>query len=462
MSPTQPTTPSPTQELAEFAAALTYADIPDPVREHAELCLLDTVGCALFSTRLPWCEIVTGLVDGRSAHARAVVWGTRVLADAGDAALANATAAHGFELDEVHPAGVHPGPVAWSVALALGEELGSSGADILTAGVAGYEVGTRIGLSVQRAHLKAGFHAMGTIGSFIAAATAAKILGLDREQTRHAIGIVGSFASGLIAAQEGAMTKRLHAGRAAQNGVEAALLAGRGFTGIPDVLENPTGGFCRTTGGGQEELELLTAGVGEVWETANTGFKIHPSCAATHSALDVTQQLRAEHGFAAEDVTRMTVHASSHAVLHSGWRYQPTGITAAQMNYFFVLALMLRHGEVPIEAFSDEGIRDPATLALTDRIEVYADEAVDALGRPGRYGVRVRIQLSDGRALEGAASQRRGNRALPVPAGEVQAKFRRLAETVLEPARVTAVQDAALGLHGLEDAAALTRLLATT
>lgn len=461
VTPATPGSGSPTQELARFVSGLEFAGIPSPAREHAKLCLLDTLGCALFSTKLPWCGLVNDYVDGRTTPGTSLVWGTRIRVGAEDAAMANATAAHGFELDEIHPSGVHPGTLAWSTALALGEELRSSGEEILTAAVAGYEAGTRVGLSVQKAHLKAGFHAMGTIGSFIAAATAARLMRLDEAGARNTLGIVGSFASGLIAAQESGMVKRLHAGRAAQNGVMAARLARAGFTGIEDVLENPVGGFCHAMGGGQDDLTLLTEGLGSVWEVANTGFKIHPSCGATHSALDVTQDLLREHGFAAEDVESMRVHASSHAVLHSGWPYRPVDVTTAQMNFFFVLAAMLRYGEVALEALTEEGIRDPRTLTIAERIEVFADEKVDKLGRPGRYGVRVEVRLRDGRQLTGSATQRKGSKLLPVPDADVHAKFRQLATTVLPDDRVADLLPAALGLDTLGSASDLTSLMAT-
>lgn len=454
---------SATRDMADFVSRLGFDDIPEEVRAHAKLCLLDTLGCGLFSTKLPWCQIVNRYVTGRALNPTSVVWGTGLRVSAEDAALANATAVHGFELDEIHPSGVHPGTVAWTTALALADELGSSGQDVLTAAVAGYEAGTRVALSVQKAHLKAGFHAMGTIGSFIAAATAANVMKLDEEQTRNTLGIVGSFASGLIAVQEGAMTKRLHAGRAAQNGVVAARLAREGFTGIADVLENPLGGFCKTTGGGEEDLTVLTAGLGTVWETLTTGFKIHASCGATHSALDVTQQLRREHCFNADDVEWMDVHSSTHAVLHSGWAYKPDGgVTAAQMNYFFVLAVMLRYGEVSLDALTDEGVVDPETLEVASRIRVIADPEVDKLGRPGRYRTRVIVKLRDGRVVEGSARQRKGSKALPVSDREVYAKFRRLASTVLPESTVDEVQQAALGLDGLASASRLTELLVTS
>jgi 2-methylcitrate dehydratase PrpD len=284
---------------------------------------------------------------------------------------------------------------------------------------------------------------------------------LDEDGTRNTLGIVGSFAAGLIAAQESGMVKRLHAGRAAQGGVMAARLARSGFTGIQDVFENPVGGFCHTMGGGEEDLALLTQGLGTVWEVVNTGFKIHASCGATHSAVDVTQELLREHGFAAEDVESMRVHASSHAVLHSGWAYKPVDVTSAQMNYFFVLAAALRFGEVSLDALTEEGIRDPLTLELADRIEVYADPEVDALGRPGRYGVRVEVRLRDGRELVGTATQRKGSKLLPVPDSDVHAKFRRLASTALPPDRVDDLMDRALRLETLGAASELTATMVT-
>jgi len=458
---TESTVVDATARLARFASALRFDDIPTDVIEHAKRCMLDALGCGLYAAKLPWCQMVTEFVTETSGSTTSVVWATGVRVGADAAALANGTAAHGFELDDIHPCGMHPGPLAVSTALALADENGNSGKDVLTAIVAGYEVGCRVGMAVQKAHMKAGFHAQGTVGAFVAAATAASMLKLDLEQTQHTLGIVGSFASGLIAAQEGAMTKRIHSGRAAQSGVIAAKLAQKGFTGIVDVLENGFGGFCRTMGGGEEELELLTEGLGTVWELNNVGFKIHPTCGSTHSALDVGKQLKEEYGFAGEDVVSATVRASTHAVLHVGWDYEPKGITAAQMNMGFTMALVLQHGEVPFDRLTEEGITDPFTVDLAKRIEMLPDEEIDALGRPGRHGSTVTVELRDGRTITGSASYRRGSQKLPVTEDEIRDKFRKLAVTALDEDKVAAVEKTVFELQEVLDIGDLTNLLAT-
>jgi 2-methylcitrate dehydratase PrpD len=425
------TTVSPTEELARFASVLEFDDIPSGVVEHVKICVLDDIGCALFATRLPWCQIVVDYISEVAAAGDSTVWGTdlRVAPDA--AALANSTAGHGFELDDIHPAGMHPGPLAIPAAMALGESLNADGRELITSIVAGNEVGTRVGTSVAHGHLKAGFHAQGTVGVFVAAAAAGRMLKLTAPEMRNALGIAGSLASGLIAAQEGAMTKRLHSGTAAKNGVMAAQLAQRGFTGIQDVFENPFGGFCKTMGGGLEDLAALTSGLGEIWETSNIGFKIYASCGSTHSALGVAQRLRSDARFDPRKVTAVTVYASSHAVLHVGWPYVPNGVTAAQMNLPFVMALMLLYGEVGFDRLTEEGIRDPKTIGLANRIQMLADEEIDALGRPGRHGARVVIELDDDTKIEGSTSYRPGSPQDPVDVSVIRAKYEMLTREVV-------------------------------
>jgi 2-methylcitrate dehydratase PrpD len=276
------------------------------------------------------------------------------------------------------------------------------------------------------------------------------MLRLDPKQMQNALGIAGSLASGLIAAQEGAMTKRLHSGTAAKNGVMAASLAAKGFTGIQDVFENPFGGFCKTMGGGAEDLAVLTRGLGEVWETSNIGFKIYPSCGSTHSALDVARKLRADERFSAEDVEEVTVYASTHAVLHVGWPYVPNGITAAQMNLPFVMALMLLHGEVGFDQLSEEGIRNPETIEYAKRITMVADEEIDALGRPGRHGCRVVVKLKDGTTLDGSAAHRPGSPKDPVDARVIREKYEMLTREIYSPERVFKVADTVAGLEAIE------------
>ncbi len=219
-----------TRDLARFAAGLRFEDIPVRIVEHAKLCILDGLGVALFGAGLPWTEHVRELARAEGATAAASFWGTPYRGSVAQAALVNGTAGHAFEMDDIHKESiVHPNSLACPVAFAFAEAAGGMrGCDVLTAIVAGYEVGTRVGNAATMALFLRGFHPQGTSGVFVAAATAGRILGLPAEQMQHALGIAGSMGAGLMAAQEGAMVKRLHAGRAAQAGVQAAPGGRRG------------------------------------------------------------------------------------------------------------------------------------------------------------------------------------------------------------------------------------------
>ena len=448
-----------TGTLAAFAAGLRYEDIPAEVIAHAQLCVLDALGCGLFASSLPWCRIVNELAVQRYAAGNSTIWGTELSTCSDGAALANGTSGHGFELDDIHPGGMHPGPLAVSAALALAEEVGGSGRDVLTAVVAGYEVGCRVALSVLKGHAKAGFHAQGTVGAFVAAATAGNILGLDADQMRDALGIVGSMSAGLLVAQEGGMTKRLHSGRAAQNGVQAALLARKGFTAVPDVLENQLGGFCKAMCNGPADLAALTDGLGTTWETARVGFKIYPSCGGSHSGLHAVRELRRTHAFRAEDVASVTVHGSSHAVMKVGTPYTPSSVASAQMSLGFTVALMLQFGEIPLDKLTDEGIREPETLALAERVVMIPDPEIDARGPLGRHACRARVELTDGRVFETAIEHRPGSTKMPITSDDLREKFRSLSAQTLPPDQVHEIEKTVFDLPTLDSASTLTALL---
>lgn len=447
-------------ELAGFASTLTYDRIPAAVVAHAKVCLLDALGCALHGSTLPWCRILTDHVVAEGGRPAAAIWGTAVRGTPTQAALVNGTAGHSFEMDDLHhTGGLHSGAVTVSTALALAELTGATGERFLTALVAGVEVGARVGRSVAGSHFRAGFHPQGTVGVFAATATAASLLGLDAAATEQALGIAGSQASGLMAAQEGAMVKRMHSGRAAQSGVYAAQLAARGFTGTTDVFEADFGGFLSTMGGAHPHPDRLTAGLGTVWETLSVGFKAHASCAANHTSLDVAGRLRAEGGLTGDDVARVHVRVGTSTFVHTCWPYRERTVTAAQMNLQYGVARMLMDGQVSVPQFTEAAINDPRALALVDRITVEPDEAVDALGHDLRHTCEVRIDTTDGRTLVGTADRRKGSLENPMTHAELSAKFDTLAGAALPPARVAAVRTAVDRIEAAPRAAALDDLL---
>src|SRR5215468_3674571 len=228
-----------TRELAEFAAALSYDDLPKPVVDRLKRCVLDALGCCLFGVTLPWTRMLIDLAREEGSNQQARLIGTSLKTSVSQAVLISATAGHGFEMDDIHAAAhLHAGSLALPSALALAEKQGSiDGRSFIGALAAGYEVGLRVSLAATGKLFMRGHHFQGACGPFVAAAAAVNLLRLPSEAARHTLGIAGSLGAGLMAAQEGAMSKRLHSGRAAQAGVTAAYLAARGFTGIPNVLE---------------------------------------------------------------------------------------------------------------------------------------------------------------------------------------------------------------------------------
>ena len=255
----------PTRALARFVAELVYERIPQPVVERIKLCLLNTFGCGLFGSTLPWTRIVGAFAQDLGGTQEATLWGRTFKVPAPNAALANGTAVHSFELDDLHKTSiVHPGGVVVTPALAMAEHIGGcDGKEFLAAVVAGYEVAIRVGMSVGTSHLQRGYHPTGTNGTFGAGAASGRILKLDSDKMTHTLGIAGTQAAGLMAAQFSAMVKRVHAGRAAQSGVYAALLAQRGLTGITNILEADYGGYCSVMADVCDK-RLLTVGLGRI------------------------------------------------------------------------------------------------------------------------------------------------------------------------------------------------------
>jgi aconitate decarboxylase len=373
----------------------------------------------------------------------------------------NGTQVQGFELDDVHRAGVlHVGAVVLPALIAIAElRRNLNGEEFLAAAVAGYEIGPRVGLCMGPEHIGQGWHSGATLGVFSAAAGAARGLRLDADRTVHALGIAGTQAAGLMAAQYGAMVKRMHAGRASQSGLYGALLAEQGFTGIEDVFETEYGGFCTTFSRSKDRFKLaeLTSGLGKTWQTMGVALKFYACVGSNHTTLDALRELRAKEKL--EEIQKIVVHASQATVDHVGWKYQPKSLTAAQMNLPFCVATYLLEGDCFVEQFRDDVVADPRRIALADKIEVRPDAAITAKGAKFRHMVRVEVYLSNGQRLECTKEAPRGSEDHFADPAEVIAKFERLACHALSRERVAELRDAVLALEKLPDAARLAALL---
>ncbi len=453
-----------TRGIAAFVSGLHYEDIPVPVLERVQLLILDSLGCALYGASLPWCRMLQDTLHSVDSTRDCAVWGTAQRLSAPHAALANGTQVQSFELDDVHRAGVlHVGAVVLPALLALSEKQRRlSGREFLTAAVAGYEIGPRVGLCMGPEHIGQGWHSGATLGVFSAAAGAARGLALDVDRTVHALGIAGTQASGLMAAQYGAMVKRMHAGRAAQSGLYGALLAQCGFTGILDVLESPYGGFCSTFSRSTDRFNLdeLTAGFGTVWQTMGVALKFYSCVGSNHTTLDALRVLQQRRAFGPQDVQEVIVHGSQVTMDHVGWPYQPLGLTSAQLNLPFCVATLLLEGECFVDQFTEDVVTDARRMALAARVSVRHDDAITALGAKYRHKVRVEVRLVDGTVMDTTVEAPRGSEHSFASAAEVKAKFDTLARHALPAAQADALWQAVMHAEDLDDAAQIVRLMA--
>ena len=441
-----------TRDLARFGAGLRFEHLPAQVVARMKQCLLDSLGCCLFGATLPWTRKVAELADMENAKPVASLIGMGRATSATLAALVNGTAGHSFELDDIHKESIlHPGTLTTPVGLALAEELGrGSGKDLITAMVAGCEIATRVGDGATMDLFLRGFHPQGTTGAFATAATAAHFLRLDAAHFQHALGIAGSLGSGLMAAQEGAMVKRLHCGHAAQVGIYAARLAQKEFTGILDIVEVGYGGFV-SSHSDKPNASRLTDGLGTIWETLNVGFKPHASVTSIHGALDSLREIMRDNALEADDIARVEIGLSPMTYVHCAWEYKAQGVTAAQMNLYFGMAVIALDGEAFTRQYTDGRLEDPRILAFIERQHAFVDPEIEAMGPAFRHACRTSVTARDGRLFEKLALHRRGSPENPLEPGEIVDKFHAVVAPCMRRADAQRIVELVDGLESLPD-----------
>lgn len=455
MSGQEPADNPHTRAIASFIASFRYEDLPAEVRDRLKLLMLDSLGCAIYGQSLPWSRILRSLLASVDETRGPIVWGTGERLSAPHSVLVNGTLVQSFELDDVHRIGVlHVGAVTLPPVFAIAEmRPGMSGQDLLRACAIGYEIGPRVGMCMGPEHIGQGWHSGATLGVFSAAAGAAAALRLDADRAVHALGIAGTQASGLMAAQYGAMVKRMHAGRAAQSGFYGALLAENGFTGIVDVFESPYGGFCTTFSRSDDRFNLdeLSKDLGSRFEIMRIALKFYSCVGSNHTTLDAIREMQAERPFGAADVAKVRVHGSKVTVDHVGWPYRPLGLTSAQLNLPYCVATYLLEGNAFVDQFTEEAVDDPARMALSRKVEVVEDPAITAKGRVYRHMVRVEVELEDGTHMERTHEAPRGSEVHFANDQDVIDKFRLLAGHSLPAAQVERIAELVLGLETLAD-----------
>jgi 2-methylcitrate dehydratase PrpD len=358
-----------TRALAEQARALRLKDIPEAVRTRARQCVLDYVGCAIAGASDQLVTILLAEMQEQGGNEAASVLGHAGRLPVTSAAIVNGAASHALDFDDVNLAMPgHPSVAILPALLALAEERGSSGADVLTAFVAGYELQCRAGRTIAPGHYDVlGFHATATVGSFGSAAACAHLLGLDGEKFATALGIAGTQAAGLKS-MFGTMCKPLHAGKAAYHGLMAAKLAARGFTSRTDVIECGQG-FAETHSPDFNPDRALDTPPGGWW-IVNNLFKYHASCYMTHAAIESARKLREQHGFAPDQVESIAVRLEESCDRICNIPSPRTGLEAK-----FSLRLTTAMGLAGVDTsrlstYSEQVAADPVLIGLRDKVSL--------------------------------------------------------------------------------------------
>jgi 2-methylcitrate dehydratase PrpD len=417
-----------TRELAQVLATTTHARLPAQIHDHAKRAILDWLGSALAGAVEPPARMMQEVVAWLGTSDEATVFAAG-RASAAAAALANGVASHILELDDVHKGStLHAAAPVIPAALAVAEREHADGQAFITAVTLGYEAAFRIGEAVNPSHYRF-WHPTGTAATFGAAAAAGSLLRLTPSQMLHALGSAGTQAAGLWEFNaDGAMSKHLHPGKAAFNGVLSADLAQAGFTGAARILEGERGFFRAMSA--SHDPSRITDGLGHIWKIEENCYKLHSCCGHTHTAIDVALNLRAQKKLSAEDVLSQV---AAIAIETYGPGYEivnemnPRSPFQAKFSIAYCVAAALLEGRVGLDQFSPErftsdGACDHALKSLLGRIKV---TVADDLTRkyPSAWPTRITLRLRDGSEVRGSSDYPRGNPENPVTTTELEAKF---------------------------------------
>lgn len=412
-----------TFRLAQYLAGLRFEDIPAPVIERARCVLLDGLSCLVLGTRGTVGRDAIKVVKLLGGNPHCTIFGGDFRSSVRNAAYANAMTLYSVGLNDIHkPSTSHPAGCIVMPTLAVGEWLDRGGANVLAALVAGYEMNARVGTAMAPSHRERGFHTTGTVGAFGATAAVGNLMGLSPDLLANAFGVTGSQAAGLYEFHhDGSLTMVYHAGRAAQNGVEACILVEHGLTGPVTVLEGSKGFFRAASD--SYDLDILTRDLGERHLIEETSFRLYYGCNSTLAASAATERLLNDRGIRPEDIRKIVVRC--HPVVARDNNDATAGtLLAARLSMQFNLALVLARGHVWTADIYDDDLHDASIRALMPRISLVADDTMP------RFGASVIAEMADGAQVEETVRSPVGDAGTPPSFEEIATKFRRMASPV--------------------------------
>ncbi len=420
-----------TRRLAEFVSGLRFEDLPQAAVEQACNLVLDDLGCCLAAWEVDSekTRVASEYVASFGAKGEAHVVGARGLASRAPlAAFANGVLSNAADNDDTHKGALaHISSVVIPAALAMAQARRLSGREMLASVVAGYEVASRVGMAVMPSHYEK-WHSTATNCTFGAGATAARALGLDADRTEMALGFAGTQAAGLNAFFEsGDMTKSVHPGKSAMNGIMGAELAAIGGTAPPAILERNKGYLAAFTDAPRPEV--LAAGLGTTWEILENGFKYYPSILASHAPIGATLELVERHDVKPADIARLTLETYRTVTTHFS-NYDPHGSMAARISVPFCMAVAAVDRKLGQAQFRPDRVEDPVVRSVLVKTQVLADEALNKL-YPKNFPARVTITLKDGTIHQTTWMVPKGDPQNPLSVPELEDKFRSNASGLL-------------------------------
>lgn len=463
-----------TRAASAFVAGLRFEDLNDETLRIAKRCVLDGLAVALAGSEQPGMAPLASYIDslGGTPEARLIgVADQKVPAHL--AALWSATAGHAMDWDDTQlaegpgrPYGLlmHPTMPPLVAALTLSNLVSAEtgrpvdGKQFLTAFTAGFEVGCKVAEAINPEHYMRGFHTSGTIGTFAAAAAAAKMLGMDEEGVARTLGVAASMASG-IRAGFGTMTKPMHVGRAAENGITAALLVRHGFSANAEALDGRWGYLAIAGPGGEPALVRNRFGSPHTMESPGVSIKPYPSGVLTHPSMDAMLFLMREHGLKPGDIKAVKLKAGSNVLGPIRFRIARTELEG-KFSFAFLLTAIILAGRAGKAEFTDEFVSSTASQEMQARIETEFDQSIEDMGWD-RIRSRIEVTTTDGRVIERWADENyRGSPHNPLSDRELEDKFRDCAEGLVDETRLRAVFDLVWSLEKTEDVGVIFDLLA--
>ncbi len=435
-----------TRQLADYVARTTFEQLPQEVVRESKRCVLNYLGVALGASRHQAVRLLAETVQEIGGHPQATLLGSRARSSAPNAAMVNGAMSHVLDFDDTHLATViHPtGPVL-SAALPLAEWKGLDGRRLITGLALGMEAELRVGTAVYPSHYDVGWHITGTTGPFGAAAAAGKLLCLSEQQMVWALGLAASQPVGLRESF-GSMTKSFNPGRAASNGLFAALLAAKNFTSSDGMIEAKRG-WANTISTKQDYREI-TEGLGQRYEAALNTYKPFACGIVIHPAIDAAIQLRNEYHLAPDQIVSVELRANPLVLELTGKKAPATGLEG-KFSVYHAVAVALVEGAAGEKQFSDRAVRDPRIVALRQKVHVQVDPAV----LPKQ--VDMRVVLADGRKLHRHIAHAVGSLEVPMSDRQLETKFTDLAEGILPPEQIQRLMNACWSVADLPDAAAI-------